>query len=249
MIELPAYAWALLAVGALIVGVSKTALPGAATLAVAVFAALLPARSSTAALLVLLIVGDVLALTLYRRDADWKSLWRLAPAVAAGIVVGALFLALSDDLLVRRGIGAVLILLVVVTVVLRRAPARAAGGRLALLGYGALGGFTTMVANAGGPVMSLYFLAARFDVRAFLGTAAWFFAIVNIAKLPIVVGLGLLTAPVLWLDLVLVPAVLVGGLLGRLIAGRVTQRIFERAVLLLTGATALWLLAGPPWPP
>ncbi|MCR2824869.1 TSUP family transporter [Microbacterium sp. zg.Y909] len=245
MIDLPAYAWPLLALGAVIVGVSKTALPGSATLAVAVFAALLPARTSTAALLVLLIVGDALALALYRRHADWRSLWRLAPAVAVGIAVGALFLARADDVLVRRGIGAVLILLVVVTLVLRRTRVRAPGGRAALVGYGALGGFTTMVANAGGPVMSLYFLAARFDVRSFLGTAAWFFAIVNVAKLPIVVGLGLLTAPVLWLDLLLVPAVLAGGLLGRVIAGRMTQRFFDGAVLLLTAVTALWLLAGP----
>lgn len=245
MIDLPVSAWLLLAAGAVIVGISKTALPGAGTLAVVVFAAILPARTSTAALLVLLIVGDILALTLYRRHADWRTLWRLAPAVVVGIAVGALFLALAQDVLVRRGIGAILVALVIVTLALRRGPVRPGGGRAALLGYGALGGFTTMVANAGGPVMSLYFLAARFDVRAFLGTAAWFFAVVNIAKLPIVIGLGLLTAPVLWLDLLLVPAVLVGGVLGRLIAGRLSQRTFETVVLVLTGATALWLLVGP----
>ncbi len=245
MIDLPVSAWLLLAAGAVIVGISKTALPGAGTLAVVVFAAILPARTSTAALLVLLIVGDVLALTLYRRHADWRTLWRLAPAVVAGIAVGALFLALAQDVLVRRGIGAILVALVIVTLALRRRPARPGGGRAALLGYGTLGGFTTMVANAGGPVMSLYFPAARFDVRAFLGTAAWFFAIVNIAKLPIVIGLGLLTVPVLWLDLLLVPAVLLGGALGRLIAGRLSQRTFETVVLVLTGATALWLLFGP----
>lgn len=49
----------------------------------------------------------------------------------------------------------------------------------------------------------------------------------------------------LWLDLLLVPAVLVGGVLGRLIAGRLSQRTFETVVLVLTGATALWLLVGP----
>lgn len=104
MIDLPVSAWLLLAAGAVIVGISKTALPGAGTLAVVVFAAILPARTSTAALLVLLIVGDILALTLYRRHADWRTLWRLAPAVVVGIAVGALFLALAQDVLVRRGI-------------------------------------------------------------------------------------------------------------------------------------------------
>ncbi|WP_390895083.1 sulfite exporter TauE/SafE family protein [Microbacterium festucae] len=245
MTDLPAHAWALLIAGALVVGLSKTALPGSATLAVVVFAAVLPARSSTAALLVLLIVGDMMALALYRRHADWNTLVRLAPAVAVGIALGALFLALGDDQLVRRGIGAVLLSLVVITLMLRRSPARPSAGRAARIGYGALGGFTTMVANAGGPVMSLYFLAARFDVRAFLGTAAWFFAIVNIAKLPIVAGLGLLSPPVLWIDLLLVPAVIVGGLVGWKLAGRLSQRMFDRVVLTLTAATALYLLVGP----
>ncbi len=245
MIDLPAYAWILLVAGALVVGVGKTALPGAGTLAVVLFAAVLPARSSTAALLVLLIVGDVLALALYRRHAHWRTLIRLAPAVVVGIAAGAFFLAFSGDELVRRAIGGILLLLLGVTLLVRRDTARPPIGRGALISYGTLGGFTTMVANAGGPVMSLYFLAARFDVRVFLGTAAWFFAIVNIAKLPIVIGLGLLTAPLLWLDLLLVPAVVAGALGGRLLIGRLSQRAFENIVIMLTGATALWLLLGP----
>jgi len=118
------------------------------------------------------------------------------------------------------------------------------GGRAVQAGYGTLGGFTTMVANAGGPVMSMYFLAARFEVKAFLGTAAWFFAIVNIAKLPFAIGLGLLTPQSLLIDLVLVPAVLVGAFIGRLIADRINQVVFERIVFVLTALAALYLLVG-----
>src|SRR5699024_5645411 len=47
------------------------------------------------------------------------------------------------------------------------------------VGYGLMGGFTTMVANAAGPVMSLYFYAMRMPVLTFRGTSAWYFAIVN----------------------------------------------------------------------
>jgi membrane protein implicated in regulation of membrane protease activity len=67
MVELTPLMWSVLALGALVVGLSKTALPGGGTLAVALFAAVLPARTSTATLLVLLIVGDALALLMYRR--------------------------------------------------------------------------------------------------------------------------------------------------------------------------------------
>src|SRR6478609_7152200 len=238
MVELTPLLWSILALGALIVGLSKTALPGGGTLAVALFAAVLPARTSTATLLVLLIVGDALALLMYRRHADWKTLARLAPAVVAGLIVGAVFLALANDDWVRRTIGVILLVVVAVTFWLRRRTAGSSalgqGGRAASIGYGTLGGFTTMVANSGGPVMSMYFLASRFEVKEFLGTAAWFFALVNLAKVPLSIGLGLITGPGLLLDLVLVPAVVGGALLGRWLANRMNQALFDRLVIGLT---------------
>ena len=247
MTDLSALSWALLALAAATVGVSKTALPGASTLAVAIFAAVLPARASTATLLVLLILGDALALLLYRRHADWRVLARLAPAVVAGIVVGAVFLGFAGDTAVRRTIAVILLALVALTVWLRRRTGASApigrSGRAAVVGYGSLAGFTTMVANAGGPVMSMYFLALRFEVKAFLGTAAWFFAIVNLIKLPFAIGLGLLTVPGLLVDLVLAPAVLIGAVIGRLIADRIAQAAFDRIVFALTIAAAVYLLA------
>lgn len=243
--ELAPLAWALLAVGAVIVGLSKTGVPGAGSLAVACFASALPARTSTGALLVLLIVGDLFALSLYRKDANWRTLLRLAPAVLAGVVLGAVFLALADDGGVRVVIGSILLALVALTVFRRFTAAAAPTGRagtFAGIGYGTLGGFTTMVANAGGPVMSLYFLTARFEMRAFLGTAAWFFAVINIVKVPFSIGLGLITWSTLALNLVLIPAVLVGGFAGRWIAGRMRQSVFEWVVLALTVVGALFLI-------
>lgn len=241
-LEITAGGWALLALAAVIVGISKTALPGAATIAVAIFAGVLPSRASTATLLVLLIVGDVFALWAYRRHADWRALLRLAPAVIAGLLVGAVFLALADDGSVRRVIGVILLVLVGFTLWQRRVAPSVAPRRSVAAAYGSLGGFTTMVANAGGPVMSMYFLAARFPVKTFLGTAAWFFAIVNIAKLPFSIGLGLLTPASLLIDLVLVPAVLIGAFGGRIIADRIDQSLFERIVIVLTVVGAVYLL-------
>ncbi|MFV0434436.1 MAG: sulfite exporter TauE/SafE family protein [Leucobacter sp.] len=269
-------AWAFLAVAAALVGVSKTALPGINTLSIAIFAALLPAKSSTGALLLLLIVGDVFALLSYRRHADWHTLLRLIPAVVVGLALGALFLALADDGGVRRVIGVILLLIIAFTLWQRwRAASRAGSGSrsgseagsgtgagsrtdsetsetsekpgrrsgtLARIGYGSLGGFTTMVANAGGPVMSMYFLSAHFPVKAFLGTAAWFFAVINLAKVPISVGLGLITPSTLLLDLLLVPGVIVGAIVGRWIALRIDQRTFEWAVVVCTILGAVYLL-------
>lgn len=243
--ELPVYAWALLVCAGFFVGISKTALPGISTISIAIFAALMPAKESTGALLVLLIVGDVFALLAYRRHADRKALIRLIPAVAAGLLLGVLFLWLADDSGVQRVIGVVLLLVVAVTLWQRYRSPKEPSDRAALasrVGYGALGGFTTMVANAGGPVMSMYFVAARFPVKAFLGTAAWFFAIVNLAKLPFSIGLGLITPGGLLVDLVLIPGLIVGAFVGRWIANRIKQELFDGIVLVLTVLGAVYLI-------
>ncbi|MDN5687205.1 MAG: TSUP family transporter [Brachybacterium sp.] len=299
--------WLLVAVGAVVVGLSKTAMPGGGTIAVGLFALALPAKESTAALLLLLMVGDATALWVYRREPDVRTLVRLIPSVLIGIVLGTIFFANVGGDTVRTTIGVILLALIAVTVWRRRAartkPPSADGGQattdspsapgspsatdspsatgslavsgsrsetgsgsantvgsgtstapaptpgssrlgiaLGRAGYGALGGFTTMVANAGGPVMSMYFYAMRMPVLTFLGTSAWFFAIVNVVKLPFSAGLGLITRDTLVMDLMMVPLVLLGAYCGTKIARRIPQRVFESAVLVLTIGSALALL-------
>jgi len=240
--ELSLLAWALLAFAAAVGGLSKSAIPGSVTISVAIFAAALPAKESTGALLVLLILGDLCAIWVYRRSVEWRILIRLIPAVLVGLVLGFGFLARTTDRQVAVAIG--LILLVVITLALyqrRAAPTRQA--RSARVLYGAAGGFTTMVANAAGPVMSMYFLASRLPIRVFLGTAAWFFGVLNLIKLPFSVQLGLVTAESLRMNLALAPALLAGFVCGRLLVRRMNQQIFERLVIVFTVVGAGYLLA------
>ncbi|MEU5272256.1 sulfite exporter TauE/SafE family protein [Streptomyces hygroscopicus] len=250
--------FAALAAASILVGFSKTAVSGANTVSLAIFAAVLPARESTGVLLPLLIVGDVLAVRTYRRHAHWGTLWRLFPAVAAGVVVGTVFLLWAGDAAVRTSIGAILLLMAGVTLWRRRTAARAetpavpaapaapdtdgAGARLKAGSYGVLGGFTTMVANAGGPVMSLYLLSAGFRKLGFLGTSAWFFLIVNVAKVPFSVGLGLIDGRSLLLDALLALFVLPGAFIGKACVDRINQKLFERLVIAATVLGGLQLL-------
>ncbi|GHE61789.1 sulfite exporter TauE/SafE family protein [Streptomyces capitiformicae] len=248
--HLSAAEFAILAFAALLVGFSKTAVSGANTVSLAIFAAVLPARASTGVLLPLLIVGDVLAVLTYRRHAHWPTLWRLFPAVGAGVVFGTLFLMWADDQIVRTSIGAILLLMTAVTVWRRRTADKedepdavtTRAGRAKARSYGVLGGFTTMVANAGGPVMSMYLLSAGFRKLGFLGTSAFFFLIVNVSKVPFSVGLGLIDGPSLLLDAALALFVLPGALLGKWAVDRINQRLFEQIVIAATVVGGLQLL-------
>jgi uncharacterized membrane protein YfcA len=238
-----------LAAAAVLVGFSKTAVSGANTVSLAIFAAVLPARESTGVLLPVLIVGDVVAVLIYRRHAHWPTLLRLFPAVAAGVVAGTLFMFWADDDAVRTSIGAILLLMAGATVWRRRPGADEAlasqegrRGRLKARSYGVLGGFTTMVANAGGPVLSLYLISAGFRKLGFLGTSAWFFLIVNTSKVPFSVGLGLIDRRSLLLDAVLALFVLPGAFIGKACVDRIDQVLFERLVIAATVLGGLQLL-------
>lgn len=246
-------AWALLALAAFAVGFSKTAISGASMLAIVLFAAVLPVRESTGALLVLLLVGDLVATWTYRRDAQWALLRRLVAPVLVGLAVGAAFLAWAPVTALKPVIGAIVVVMTLVQIWRKWAAARASahttgdahdgqhqqhGGGV----FGALAGFTTMVANAGGPVMTLYLLRSRLDVVRFVGTLAWFFFSVNLVKLPISIGLGLVRPSRLLLCLSLVPLVLVGAWVGRQVIARMPREVFEWVVLVVAGLSGCYLI-------
>ncbi|MFF9092422.1 TSUP family transporter [Streptomyces sp. NPDC014802] len=101
---------------------------------------------------------------------------------------------------------------------------------------------TTMVANAGGPVMSMYLLSAGFRKLGFLGTSAFFFLIVNVSKVPFSAGLGLIDGRSLLLDAALAVFVVPGALFGKWAVTRINQRLFEQLVIAATVVGGLQLL-------
>lgn len=232
---------------AFIIGVSKTSVGGVATLAVGIFAQLMPAKESTAAVLLLLIIGDVIGVWTYHKHADWGLLKKLLPSVLPGIALGALFVRFVPDVGLKKFIGVILVVMLILQLISRRKPAAVDDEvkqmhPAATIGTGVAAGFTTMTANAAGPVMSLYLLAARVDKTRFLGTGAYYYLIINLTKVPFSAALGLFHVSTLWLTLLLLPAVLLGTWLGRILIRRVSQLWFERLTLAATAIAAVSLL-------
>ena len=65
------WTWVPMVIAALIVGIAKTSFGGLGSIAVALLAFVMPTKESTAAALLLLIVGDIVAVLRYRSYADW----------------------------------------------------------------------------------------------------------------------------------------------------------------------------------
>jgi uncharacterized membrane protein YfcA len=238
-------------VAALLVGVAKTGIAGIGMLFVVIFAQILPAKQATGLVLPLLCFGDLVAVAAYRQHAAWRHLWRLFPWTALGVVVGYFVLGRIGDQDMRKLIGGIVVTLVAVHL-FRRWRAR---GQPATAGdaeaahpiwfapvIGILAGFTTLVANAAGPLMAVYLLAMRLPKLEYVGTAAVFFLLLNLFKVPFMVSLGLITQPSFALNLWLAPAVLAGALAGRKILPLINQKMFENLALFFSAAAGLRLL-------
>lgn len=252
--SIPAFSgleWAVLMAGALLAGFAKTAVGGFGAVSVALLATVMPAKESTAVMLVLFISGDLVAVHAYTRHVDWRALLRLSPYVVIGIVAGFAFMSQVGDAVMRRTIGAVLLVLLAMHVWQRRVRGRLfavddvgrlRGGAVRLF-FGVAAGFTSMVANAGGAVMTVYLLSAGLGVWAFLGTSAWFFFAVNLFKTPFTAALGLFSAEAAVLVVLLVPAVVVGAVIGRRLVRHLKPALFETLVIVSTAVASVNLMA------
>ena len=249
MTPLTPWQWTLLAIGAMSVGMGKNGLPGLGTLFIAIFASVLPTKQATGMVLPLLVFGDCIAVATYRRHTQWSQLVRLFPWAGAGVVGGYFALDHIDNSQARVGAGA----RIVVRVVLNLGPRR--GGHVVMeggkkkgppmplvVGTGVLAGFTTLIANAAGPLMALYLLALRLPKLEYLGTTAVYFLLLNLFKVPFMVDLGLIDMSSFTVNLILAPAVGVGALAGRWLAHRINQRWFEGITLALTAVAGIKLV-------
>jgi hypothetical protein len=206
-------------------------------------------RLSGGAVLPMLCLADLFAVRFYRHHARWDQIARLSPWVAIGLVAGTatLWLMPSGGLLDRL-MGALLLAMIVLQAVrLYRGDPPIHHHWLLAAFFGITAGFATTVANAAGPVMSLYLLSMGLAKDQFMGTGAWFFLIINLVKVPLFLlpdqqGQARITADTLMLDVWLAPLVILGAVAGRAVFARLKQQAFAWTVLILAGVGTFKLL-------
>lgn len=233
-----------LCVSAILIGINKTGIPGLGLLPVVILTAVFPAGFSTGLQLVMLCTADLLAVAYYRRCADWRLVLRLLPCTLAGLGLGAWVLTFCGDTGLKRGIGIIILLLSALSVIRRKywKPEEIPNRLPFVIGVGLAAGFTTLVANAAGPVMALYLLAMRLPKEKYVGTAAWFFLIMNYIKLPVFIWQGRITADSFLTALPMIPLLVAGAILGILVLKKLSLSLFERIVEVLVVLSAFRLL-------
>lgn len=247
--------WILGASAALLVGISKTGVPGVGILVVPLLAATFGGRPSVGIMLPMLIMGDIFAVAWYRRHAQWDKLVGLLPWVVVGLGIGAVALWITGEMKGSRDILGIVIGALVLVMLALTLLQRFLGERLTpksgvgMAGTGVSAGFATTVSNAAGPIMNIYLTAHRLPKEQFMGTIAWYFFIINLSKLPIYFALTLMnpknpivTGPSMIFNLEVFPVIVIGVFIGKWILPRMSQKTFDGAVLILAAAGALKLI-------
>lgn len=237
--------WILAGLASLTVGISKTGFSGVGMLTILFMAEAMGARPSTGIVLPMLIAADIMAVRLYRRHAVWSYIWKLLPPALVGVMLGWWMMPFVPETLFRRLLGAVVLALVLLQWWRMWHQSRASEvPDSKWLGWtmGGLSGVTTMFANAAGPIMTIYLLVMRLPKFAFVGTSACFFLVINICKVPFSAQMGLIRPDTVLMNLILLPGIILGFCVGNYWLKKISQKWFERVLILLTGAAACRLL-------
>lgn len=243
--ELAASAWALAVLAAFCIGLAKAGFGGFGLITVLLMAMVLPPKESTGAVLPLLVSADLMAVRGFHSHVDWREFRKLFPTTLIGMVTGWMLMGRIPDSRFGSFLGW-MILAMMILVVWQRFDRRIIEAIVhhpvltAFSGFAA--GVSTMMANAGGPAMTFYLLARKFDKMAFVGTCAWFFFVTNLTKIPLSLNLRLISGSSLLLDLALLPAVAAGFLVGKKLLGKVPQAPFDWLLIIMAIASAARLI-------
>lgn len=236
--------WMILFLAATLIGISKTGIQGISLLAVPLMAMTFGAKPSTGLILPILCMADLFAVLYYRRTAEWRYVIKLLPSALIGFVLALLVDKLIPPAEFKHLLGGslIIVLLVMFWTDWKRKESTLSNrwwyGPL----FGLMGGFTTMIGNAAGPVMAIYLLSTKMPKMNFIGTNAWFFLVINYLKVPVqVFAWGNITASSLILDVCTIPFIIMGGFFGIILVKKLPEKEFRYFTTAVTCLSVLIL--------
>jgi uncharacterized protein len=238
--------WVLAALATFVVGASKGGLPGVGILGVPILAQVISPVVAAGLLLPLYVISDWYGLWLYRRNYDARNIKLMTLSACLGIGVGWATAQYNSDALVKLIVGLIglwytadLIWKNTRKVDIEPKPADIPRG----IFWGAIAGFTSFVAHAGGTPFQMYMLPQKLDKMTYAGTATITFTFVNMLKLPPYWMLGQINLGSLQQGLYLAPVALFGAWAGFKLTKVLPEKLFFRCIevaLFLVSVKLIW---------
>lgn len=235
----------MLILAAFCIGMAKTGVHGVAMFSVPIMALIFGGKTSSGLMLPMLIIADLMAVYYYHRHANWHFLYKLFPSAALGVIIATFIGNYIDDAVFKQIMAVVIFASLGIMLWMETANKEKVPDYLwfAVL-IGTLGGITTMIGNLAGSVMALYLLSMRLPKNEYIGTAAWFFLIINVYKVPFHVwSWETITLDSLYLNLLAVPFIALGAYVGILVVKRISDKNYRWFILGMTAIAALFMLA------
>lgn len=249
----PTVFWVFVSAAVIIQGISKSGFAGGAGIvSLPLMMLVMPVDKVAATLLPLLILLDMNAIYHHRRNKDWAVIRQIYVPAVVGIVIGALVWWRVGGAgievyggYIKRFVGVLAIFLafyiMAKEVSLEWVRGKKAGPRVGWIA-GIFAGFSSTIAHAAGPIVSLFVFSQDLGKTMFVGTVAWAFTLINLTKLPFYIAVDLVDFSVLRFDLFLVPLIPMGSYLGKWMHCRVSEKVFNRIIMVLTSVAGVQLL-------
>lgn len=236
--------WLFAALAVTCTGLAKGGFSGIGMAATPFLALVVPPLQAAAIMLPILLMQDAISLWAFRKEWDRWNLKVLLIGAIAGIALAWALATYVSDALVKLMIGVITFVFVLNHwFALARKAAdtlkpSAAGG----LFWGLVSGFTSTLAHAGGPPMSVHLLPQKLPKMVFIGTVTVYFAVVNAIKVVPFFFLGEFTSAVLLIAAALMPLAIVTNPFGIWLAKRVPEELFYKIAYVLMFLVSLELI-------
>jgi hypothetical protein len=239
------------ALAILITGISKSGFgAGSGGVAVPMMSIFIAPPEAAGIMLPILCAMDLFGVHAYRGKWSSAHLRVLLPGALIGITVGAFAFGALPVNAIRLLLGVIAVTFALnqwfrLTERLAARAAREAGppGRPAGVFWGAVSGFTSTLAHAGGPPFAIWMLPQKLDKTVLVATSVVFFLVVNWVKLVPYAFLGQLSTTNLSTALLFSPLAPIGIALGVWLHKRISDRAFyavSYGLLFVTGLKLIW---------
>lgn len=229
---------------AIICGMAKGGINGLTIVATPVMAMMFGAKFSTGVILPMFVIADSVAVYHYGKNANLREIFRLLPTTLVGFIIAAIIAMNMPTKIFQKLMAWTLLIVFIIMLWAEFYPnsKKYVGTWWYSSFFGFFGGFSTLIGNVAGPVLSMYLLSKRKEKFEFVGTNALFFFILNVMKLPI--------HAFLWknfqkntfiLGVLMFPFVFLGMFIAIKLVKIIPNHIYRRIIQVITGISVLLL--------